>query len=162
MILKLNNGQNGTLNTRKKGTKYLEGDASAPHVTPPPSPSLPSQVRHWQITEIYARSFPLTKVKYMKDHIKPCVRENNPYNVIIHVSTNELESERQSKMIPNCITNVAKIWKQSPAQSIYLGYFHGTIASIIKRWISMKNFQRYRERLNKISWLKETLIQEKV
>ena len=38
--------------------------------------------------------FSLTKVKYVKDikpSIKPCIRENNPEHVIIHVGSSELE-----------------------------------------------------------------------
>ena len=36
----------------------------------------------------YVRSFPWAKVKCMKDYVKPCIRENNPDHVIIHVGTN--------------------------------------------------------------------------
>ena len=41
---------------------------------------------------VYVRGFPGAKVKCMKDYVKPCIRENNPENVILHVGTNELNS----------------------------------------------------------------------
>ena len=44
----------------------------------------------------------------MKDYVKPCIRENNPDHVIIHVGTNELDSERQADMIAKPIIRVAK------------------------------------------------------
>ena len=43
MVLKWNNEQKKALNLRKKGTKHLEGSASAPHA--------PSQVRHWSVAQ---------------------------------------------------------------------------------------------------------------
>ena len=42
---------------------------------------------------VYVRSFPREKVKCMKDYVKSCFRENNPEYVIVHVGTNELNSE---------------------------------------------------------------------
>ena len=33
----------------------------------------------------------------MNDYVKPCIRENNPDHVIIHVGTNELDSKRHLK-----------------------------------------------------------------
>ena len=44
----------------------------------------------------------------MKDYVKPCIRENNPDHVIIHVGTNKLDSERQADMIAKSIIHVAK------------------------------------------------------
>ena len=41
---------------------------------------------------VYVRGFPGGKVKCMRDYVKPCIRENNPENVILHVGTNELNS----------------------------------------------------------------------
>ena len=42
------------------------------------------------------------------DYVKPCIRENYPDHVIIHVGTNELDSERQADMIAKSIIDVAK------------------------------------------------------
>ena len=57
--------------------------------------------------KVYVRSFSSAKVKCTKDYVKPCIREYNPGHVIIHVSTNELDSERQADMIAKSIINVA-------------------------------------------------------
>ena len=38
------------------------------------------------------RGFPGAQVKCLKDYVKPCIRENNPENVILHVGTNEPNS----------------------------------------------------------------------
>ena len=44
----------------------------------------------------------------MKDYVKPCIRENNPDHVKIHVGTNGLDSERETEMITKSIKDVAK------------------------------------------------------
>ena len=44
----------------------------------------------------------------MKDYIKHCIRENNPDHAIVHVGTNELDSERQPEMIAKSIIDVVK------------------------------------------------------
>ena len=46
-----------------------------------------------------------------------CIRENNSDHVIIHVSANELDSERQAEMIPKSI----KKHKNKHPQSVYKG-----------------------------------------
>ena len=55
----------------------------------------------------YVRSFPRTKVKCMKDYVKPCIREKNLY-VILHVGTNELNSELQPGRIAKSMIHVVK------------------------------------------------------
>ena len=55
----------------------------------------------------------------MKDYVKPSIRENNPDQVIIHVGTNELDSERQVDMIAKFIIDAEKAYKQTPVQSLY-------------------------------------------
>ena len=44
----------------------------------------------------------------MKDYVKHSIRENNPDHVIIHVDTNELDSERQADVIAKSFIDVAK------------------------------------------------------
>ena len=34
---------------------------------------------------IYLRNFPEAKVRSMKDYTKPCIREENPDHIILHV-----------------------------------------------------------------------------
>ena len=58
--------------------------------------------------KVYVRSFPTSKAKCTKDYVIPCIRENNPDHVIIHVGTNELVSERQAEMIAKSVIDVIK------------------------------------------------------
>ena len=44
----------------------------------------------------------------MKDYVKPWIRENYPAHVVIHVGTNELDSEGQAEVIAKSIVDVAK------------------------------------------------------
>ena len=57
---------------------------------------------------VYVRSFPGAKVKCMKDYVKPCIRENNPEYVILHVGTNELNSELTPERIAKSVIDVGK------------------------------------------------------
>ena len=57
---------------------------------------------------VYARSFPGAKVKCMKDYVKPCIRNNSPDYVILHVGTNELNSELTPERIAKSVIDVGK------------------------------------------------------
>ena len=57
---------------------------------------------------VYVRSFPGVKVKCMKDYVKPCIREINPEYVILHVVTNELNSELTAERIAKSVIDVGK------------------------------------------------------
>ena len=45
---------------------------------------------------------------YVKDYVNPCVRENNPEYVMLHVGTNELNSELTPDRIAKSIIDVVK------------------------------------------------------
>ena len=55
-----------------------------------------------------SKTIPGAKVKFMKDYVKPCIRENNPEYVILHVGTNELNSELTPERIAKSIIDVCK------------------------------------------------------
>ena len=44
----------------------------------------------------------------MKDYVKPCIRENDPDHVIMHVGTNEMNSELPPERTAKSVTDVAK------------------------------------------------------
>ena len=44
----------------------------------------------------------------MKDYVKPSVRENNPYQIIFHVGTNDVPSEKISQVIAQSIVDLVK------------------------------------------------------
>ena len=58
--------------------------------------------------KIYVRSFPAAKVRCMKDYAKPSIRENDPDHVILHLGTNELNSELLPERIAKSVSDVAK------------------------------------------------------
>ena len=62
-------------------------------------------VQGWGITKrthnkrkVFMRPFPGSKVDCMKDYMKPCITENNSDNLIFHVGTNDVPSNKKSKM----------------------------------------------------------------
>ena len=54
------------------------------------------------------KSFPGRKVKCIKDYVKPCIRENNPDYVILHVGTYEPNSELTPDRIAKSVIDVGK------------------------------------------------------
>ena len=58
-------------------------------------------VEGWELS-----SFSSAKVKCIKDFVKPCIRNNNPDHVIIHVGTKELDSESQVDMTATSIIDL--------------------------------------------------------
>ena len=62
--------------------------------------------------KVYAKSFSRSKVRCMKDHMKPSMREK-PDHIILHVRTNNLNSERPIGLIAKYIVDVAIILKSN-------------------------------------------------
>ena len=92
---------------KKNKTIYILGDSKGD--------SMVKHVEGWKLKKsidkdhnVYVRSFSGAKVKCMKDYVKPCVREKNPDYVILHVGTNELNSELPLEKRAKTIIDVAK------------------------------------------------------
>ena len=88
-------------NKKKNKKKYVLGDSIVKHV------------EGWQLSKmtnqkVYVRSFSGAKVKCIKDYVKPCIRENDPDHVILHVGTNEMNSELPPERIAKSVVDVAK------------------------------------------------------
>ena len=87
-----------------KGKKiYILGDSMIKHL------------KGWDISaklkqrhSIYVRPFTGAKVRSMKDYAKPCIREDNPDHIILHVGTNELSSENDAERVVKSIADLAK------------------------------------------------------
>lgn len=47
-----------------------------------------------QNNNVYVWNFLAAKVKRMKDYTKPYIPEENPDHIILHVGTNQLDSEK--------------------------------------------------------------------
>ena len=56
---------------------------------------------------IYVRSFSGAKVRSMKDYAKPCVKDENPDHIIMHIGTNDLNSEINPELIAKSIADLA-------------------------------------------------------
>ena len=83
--------------------------------------------------KVYIRSFLGAKVKCMKDFVKPCWRENDPKNVILHVGTNDLNFELPPERIAKSIVDVAKNIQSDIVKLVFLALYLATITSIIKQ-----------------------------
>ena len=88
-------------NKKKNKKNYIVGDSIVKHV------------EGWQLfkmtnQKVYVRSFSGAKVKCMKDYVKPCIRENDPDHVILHVGTNEMNSELPPERMAKSVVDVAK------------------------------------------------------
>ena len=59
---------------------------------------------------VYVRHFAGAKVRCMKDHIKPTLREK-PDFIVLHVGTNDLVSDRPPDLIAKSIVDVASSMK---------------------------------------------------
>ena len=77
-----------------------------------------SMVKHvygWEMNQklsnkhkVFVRSFSGAKTNCMRDYIKPCLRENSPEHVVLHVGTNDLPSEKPADTIAKSIINLAQ------------------------------------------------------
>ena len=56
----------------------------------------------------HVRSFSGAKFRSMKDNVKPCIRDKNPDHTIMHVRTNDLNSENNSEKVAKPIVDLAK------------------------------------------------------
>ena len=63
--------------------------------------------------KVYVRQFPESKVDCMKDYLKPCIRENNPDDLIFDVGTNKVPSNEKAKSMAESIVPLAKEVKAS-------------------------------------------------
>ena len=70
------------------------------------------KIRGWKISKklqngnVYLRHFSGAKVPCMKDYLKPPLREN-PDHFVLHVGTNDLDSDGSPDLIAKSIVDVA-------------------------------------------------------
>ena len=74
------------------------------------------KIKGWEISKklqnanVYVRHFSGAKVRCMKDYLKPSLREN-PDHFVLHVGTNDLDSDRSPDLIAKSIFDVASSLK---------------------------------------------------
>ena len=61
-------------------------------------------------TNVYVRHFTGAKVRCMKNHIKPTLREK-PDHIVLHVGTNDLVSDRPPDLIAKSIVDISSSMK---------------------------------------------------
>ena len=74
--------------------------------------SILEHVNGYEITKklnngkVYVKRFSGAKIKCMEDYAQPTIR-TNPDHIVIHVSTNDLPSKKESAEISSAIVNLA-------------------------------------------------------
>ena len=58
---------------------------------------LTKKIKHKVVVKV--RTFTTAKVSCMQDHVKPNIRDINPKQIILHVGTNDLKTERTASQI---------------------------------------------------------------
>ena len=66
---------------------------------------LTKDINHRYLVKV--RSFSSAKTRCMHDHVKPTIRDFNPEHIILHVGTNDLNSEKTASQIANSIIELA-------------------------------------------------------
>ena len=79
-----------------------------------------SMIKHTKVWELlstidhkhntYVRSLSVSKARSMKDYVKACVRDEQPDHIIVHVETNNLNSENNPGRAPESIVDFVKVW----------------------------------------------------
>ena len=83
--------------------------------------SIVKHVNGWEIAKklpnckVYAKSFSGAKVRCMKDYLKPSLRQN-PDHVVLHVGTNDLDSDKDPELIAKSIVDLASTVKKDTCE----------------------------------------------
>ena len=62
---------------------------------------LTKKIKHKGIVQV--RPFTTEKVSCMQNHVKPTIRDINPHQIILHVGTDHLKTERTARQIAKSI-----------------------------------------------------------
>ena len=66
---------------------------------------LANKIKHRGIVKV--RPFTTAKFSCMQDHVKPTVRDINTQQIILHVGTNDLKTERTASQIAETIIDLS-------------------------------------------------------
>ena len=88
--------------SKSKETVFILGDSMVKKVN---GFHLTKHIKHKYLVKV--RSFSSAKTRCMYDHVKPTMRDFNPEHVIIHVGTNDLNSDKTASQIANSIVELA-------------------------------------------------------
>ena len=96
---KKSNNSSTSVISEKKNIVIL-GDSMIKHVN---GYEMPKKLEN---CKVHVKSFSGSKIQCMKDHMKPSMRERPDHN-IVHVGTNDLNSDRPSDLITKSIVDLA-------------------------------------------------------
>ena len=72
---------------------------------------LTNKIKHKVVVKV--RTFTTLKVSSMQDHVKPTIRDVNSQQIILHVGTNDLKTERTASHIAESITDLTIFLKNN-------------------------------------------------
>ena len=98
--------RNNTDKSKRKKRVFIIGDSMIKKVN---GFLLTRNINHKFIVKV--RSFQGAKVKCMTDYVKPTINDFDLEHIIIHVGTNDLNSERTASQIANSVTNLQQSLK---------------------------------------------------
>ena len=98
--------RNNTDKSKREKRVFIIGDSMIKKVN---GFLLTRNINHKFIVKV--RSFQGAKIKCMTDYVKPTIKDFDPEHIIIHVGTNDLNSERTASQIANSIINLQQSLK---------------------------------------------------
>ena len=103
---KIDNDTRNASPSKTKKSVFILGDSMVKKVN---GFYLTKDIKHKFLVKV--RSFTSAKTRCMYDHAKPTIREVNPEDIILHVGTNDLNSEKTASQISNSIIDLANSLK---------------------------------------------------
>ena len=125
----INNNNNNNRNNNNENTKqtvFILGDSMVKKVN---GFFLTKDIKHKYLVKV--RSFSSAKTRCMHDQVKPTIRDFNPEHIIVHVGSNDLNSEKTASQIASSIIELATSSKNE-TNKIY-------ISLIVPRYDELNN-----------------------
>ena len=91
-----------TSDTKGKSSTFIMGDSMVKKLN---GYLLTKKIKHKGIVKV--RRFTTAKISCMQDHVKPTIRDINPQQIILHVGTNDLKTERTASQIAKSIIDLS-------------------------------------------------------
>ena len=90
---------------------------------------LTKYIKHKYLVKV--KSFSSANTRCMHDHVKPTIRDFNPEHIIVHMGTNDLDSEKTASQIASSIIELATSLKNE-TNKIY-------VSLIVPRYDELNN-----------------------
>ena len=107
---RIDNNNRSTSSSNSKETVFILGDSMVKKVN---GFYLTRNIKHKFLVKV--RPFSSAKTRCMYDHAKPTIRELNPEHIILHVSNNDINTEKTASQISKSIMRIFYRMKQIPS-----------------------------------------------